>query len=166
MSVASVVAPSARVAQPLDLEEEVLAPPQGISRPLALVDVDEQVVPADDLPVRIPKRKSARLKPPVDAIETSRTHFELERLTGRDRATEEFDDPRKILGMCHAAGSPVLQLLQRLAEVLDDRTVDEFELAPWRKGRDEAWNAVDDEARLAFAFTKLRNTFVQRAWLR
>jgi len=39
----------------------------------AFVDVDEQVVPADNVPVGIPKRKAARLKPAVDAIETSRT---------------------------------------------------------------------------------------------
>jgi len=39
--------------------------------PLALVNVDKQVVPADDVPFRTPKRKSARLKPAVDAIERS-----------------------------------------------------------------------------------------------
>ena len=56
--------------------------------------------------------------------------------------------------MYHAAGSPALQLLQRLAEVLEDRTVDEFELTAGRKGRDQAWNAVHDQARLAFAFAQ------------
>ena len=66
---------------------------------LALVDVDEQVEPADNVPVRIPKRKSARLKPAVDAIEASRTDFELEGFTGRDRMGEALDDAWKILGM-------------------------------------------------------------------
>src|SRR4051794_38881710 len=47
----------------------------------ALVDVDEKVVPADDVPVRVPERKSARLKPAVDTIDTSRPDFELERVT-------------------------------------------------------------------------------------
>src|SRR5688500_5424027 len=57
--------------------------------------------------------------------------------------------------MCHASGSPVLELLQRLAEVLADRTVDEFELTARRKDRDQSWNAVHDQARLAFAFAQL-----------
>ena len=65
--------------------EIALARREGLLGALALVDVDEQVVPADDVPVRIPKRKSARLKPAVDAIETSSAYFELEGLTGRDR---------------------------------------------------------------------------------
>ena len=55
--------------------------PQFLLGPFALVDVDQQVVPADDVPVRIPKRKSAGLKPAVDAIETSSTYFELEGVT-------------------------------------------------------------------------------------
>jgi hypothetical protein len=54
---------------------------EGLLGALALVDIDEQVVPADDMAVRIPKRKSAGLKPAVDAIETSSTYFELEGFT-------------------------------------------------------------------------------------
>src|SRR5688572_26094239 len=53
-----------------------------------------------------------------------------------------------------AARPPVLQLLQRLAEVLEGRTVDEFDLAARRKGCDESWNAVHDQPRLAFAFAQ------------
>src|SRR5688572_9692427 len=57
--------------------------------------------------------------------------------------------------MGHASGSPVLELLQRLAEVLADRTVDEFELTARRKGGDQSWNAVHDQARLAVAFSQV-----------
>src|SRR5687767_12502911 len=56
----------------LDKETKLaLAFAQGFLGTLPLVDVDEQVVPADNVPVRIPKRKAARLKPAVDTIETS-----------------------------------------------------------------------------------------------
>ena len=58
---------------------------QGLLGAFALVNVDEQVVPADDVPVGIAKGKSARPKPVVDAIETSRAQFEIEGVTGRDR---------------------------------------------------------------------------------
>ena len=71
--------------QPRDAVDDqtrfALAFAQGLLGALALVDVDEQVVPADDVAVRIPERKSARLKPAVDAIETSSTYFELEGFT-------------------------------------------------------------------------------------
>ena len=108
--------------------EIALARREGLLGALALVDVDEQVVPADDVPVRIAKRKSARLKPAVDAIERRARYFELEGVTGRDRMREDLDDARKILRMNRAVGPPVLQLLQRLAEVLEDLAVDEFDL--------------------------------------
>src|SRR4029450_11934418 len=56
--------------------------------------------------------------------------------------------------MGHASGSPVLELLERPPEVLDDRTVDEFELTARGKDRDQSRNAVDDQARCAFAFVQ------------
>jgi hypothetical protein len=56
--------------------------------------------------------------------------------------------------MGHGAGRPKLELLQRLAEELSHRAVDEIELTAGRKDRDEPWNAVADQARLAFAFTQ------------
>src|SRR6185295_11903345 len=65
-------------AEQLALREERLTASQRLLRPFALVNVNEQVVPADDVPVRIPKRESAGLKPAVDAIETPSAHFELE----------------------------------------------------------------------------------------
>ena len=54
-----------------------LALPQRLLGAFALVNVDEQVVPVDDTPIRIPKRKSARLKPAIGAIETSSADFDL-----------------------------------------------------------------------------------------
>src|SRR5687768_13368381 len=67
---------------------------------------------------------------------------------------EELDDAWKILRMCRPTGPPALELLQRTAEVLEDLAVDEFDVTGGRKGRDQPWNAVDDQARLAFAFAQ------------
>ena len=58
-----------------------LAASQFLLGVFALVNVDQQVVPADDLTVRVAKRESAGLKPAVDAIETPGAYFELEGVT-------------------------------------------------------------------------------------
>ena len=67
---------------------------------------------------------------------------------------EEFDDAWKVLRMCHAAAPPALELFQRLAEVLEDLSVDEFDLTVGREGRNEPGNAVHDQTRLTFAFAQ------------
>src|SRR6186713_1407306 len=50
-----------------------LALPARFLGALALIDVDDEVVPANDAPARIPKRKSVRLKPAINPIGASKT---------------------------------------------------------------------------------------------
>ena len=50
------------------------------------------------------------------------------------------------------SAAPSLQLLHRFAEVFENPAVGEFDLAACRQGRDEPWNAVHKQARMAFAF--------------
>ena len=50
--------------------------------------------------------------------------------------------------------APLFQLFQRLAAVLDDLSVDGFDLAGRRQDGDQAGNGVHDQARLALAFLK------------
>src|SRR6185436_4274790 len=118
------------------------------------VDVDQQVVPADDVTAGIAKRIPTRLKPAVLTIEASSAYLELERLSFRDRTVEDRDDARKILGMCGVARLPFPQLVQRAAEVLVNLAVDELDLSGRREGRDQPWNAVHDQPRLAFALAQ------------
>src|SRR5262245_41931940 len=54
-----------------------LAFAQSLLAAFQVVDVDEQVIPADDVSVGVAKRKSARLKPAVNAIESSSAYFPL-----------------------------------------------------------------------------------------
>ncbi len=56
--------------------------------------------------------------------------------------------------MCRAAGPPTPELLRRPSEVFEDLAVDDFELTGRRKDRDQSWNAVHDQARLALAFAQ------------
>ena len=75
---------AARLAQSLRFGETTVRLPEPRLGPLSVVDVDEQVVPADDAPL-VREADSAGLKPAVDAIETSSAYFDLEGLTGSDR---------------------------------------------------------------------------------
>src|SRR5262245_6846747 len=56
--------------------------------------------------------------------------------------------------MCHIGGLPLLQPLETPAEVLADLAVDEFDLTSRCQRHDQAGNAVDDQARLAFALAE------------
>ena len=67
---------------------------------------------------------------------------------------EDLDDVRKVLRVNGVARSPLFQLLQRPSGVFEDLVIDEFELAARGQECDQAWNAVDDQARLALAFAQ------------
>src|SRR5262249_31382484 len=59
----------------------LLALAQGFFGALSIVNIDKQVVPADDAPIGGPQRKSARREPAIGTIEASGTEFELEGIT-------------------------------------------------------------------------------------
>ena len=54
-------------------------------------------------------------------------------------------------GWNRVAGPPVLKLLQRRSEVLEELAIDEFELTTGHKDCNQAWDAVDDQARRTLA---------------
>src|SRR4030095_15754428 len=83
---------AAGLAEPLGLSETVVSASELLLGAFALVDVDEQVVPADNLAVRITEGQSAGLEPAVDAIVPSSAHFEVEGLPRRDGVREAFDN--------------------------------------------------------------------------
>src|SRR5262245_55160488 len=75
-----------RTGYPIDCRTQTsFAFAQCVFRALAVVDVNEEVVPPDYTTVRIPERRSAILKPAVDAIEASSPKFDLKGLARRDR---------------------------------------------------------------------------------
>jgi hypothetical protein len=59
---------------------------------------------------------------------------------------EQPDNAWQILGMRDLAGIPVLELLQRQAEVVEQLLIDEFDLAIGRVRRDQSGDAIDSEA--------------------
>src|SRR5262249_49825898 len=119
---------------------------------LSIVDVGEQDVPTDNLSARIAKGKPTDLEPAVDAVKAPDARLEIVGIACTDRLCEALDDARQILRMDRSVRTPFPHLLQRLAAVIDELLVDDGDLTRRRQGRDQTWNGVHDQARLAFAF--------------
>ena len=88
---------------------------------------------------------TARLEPPIGAVGAPEAVLEI--IGGRrfHRLLPCRDDSGKVGGVNGVAGAPLLQLLERPAEVLEDPMIDELDLAAGRHDRDEAGNGVDDQ---------------------
>src|SRR5438132_8781069 len=142
--------------------------PERLLRALSRVDVGMQCVPARDTPVRI-QREPANLKPSVNAIKTSNTHLDVVGNAQRHGSADGLNGARKIVWMNRIAGPPLFQLFQRPATVLEDLSVDGFDLTGRGQGGDQAGNAVHDQPRIALRFAQgffrspaFRNLLLQR----
>src|SRR6266478_3044896 len=129
-----------------ELPELPLVLPEFLLRPLSLVNVRQQHVPAGDTAFRVSRGDSARLEPAVHAIGTPLTELENIRLSGLDRAPPRVDHAREVIRMDGVAGGPILQVLSRLAKIFQELAVEEFDLARGTQGTHEPRNAVDDQA--------------------
>src|SRR6185436_1315654 len=110
------------------------------------MDIGEQNVPADDMPVRTAQREPTNLKPSIDAIEPSDARLEVVGLTGGDRVGKDLNDTREIPGVDGPVRTPLLHRLQRLTAIHDELVVDEVDLARWCQRRHHAWDRIDDQA--------------------
>src|SRR6266446_963995 len=133
-----------------ELPELPLVLPEFLLRPLSLVSVSQQHVPACDTTFRVSRGESARLEPAVHAIGTPLAELKIMRLPGFDRALPRVDHARKVIRMDSVAGGPILQFLGRLAEILQELAVEELDLARGIQGTHEPRNAVDDQAKVLF----------------
>src|SRR5262245_24429296 len=107
------MAPAARVAESLRLEQIGFTPAKLLLRVLARMNVGEQVVPADDLAVGIAKWQAARLEPPVLAIVPSNPVLEFVRLSRIDRVLPGSLDLRQIGRVNGVGRAPSLQFVDR-----------------------------------------------------
>ena len=97
----------------------VLAVAQGLFGALAIVDVDQQVKPAEDAPVRIPQRQANDVEPAVDAVGATMAAFDVVRTAPLVRIQLCGDCPRQVIRVDDVGGLPAFQLLERLAEVVE-----------------------------------------------
>src|SRR5262245_36142868 len=99
---------------------------------LAFVDVSQQVVPADDASIVASKWKAARLKPAVLPIEPAEAVLPVTQQAGFDGALPCRPEAGQVVGMNNASIVPVLQFLERSAEVLEQLAVGVFDFASGR----------------------------------
>src|ERR1700729_339566 len=113
-------------------EQTVFTGQQAFS-PLAILDIVKEEVPASDPAIGIPERQSASVKPPIYAIKPTHAMFHViwnTRLDGNGKGCNRL---RKVLGMNGVAVRPLLQLLGRLAEILQNLAAQKLDLP--RRGR-------------------------------
>src|ERR1700759_2209644 len=70
------------------------------------------------------------------------------------RSPKNFSDTRKVFGMYRIARSPVLHLLKRSAEIIDDLAIEGIKLAVGRHDRNETVYPVDRRAQTSLAVTQ------------
>jgi hypothetical protein len=129
----------------------VLARAQRVLGALAIVDVRDEHVPADDATVDVAKRPGARLKPPVRAVCAAETMLIFEGNSGRDCLCPCGDRARTIVGVNGVTGAPALQVLERPAEVLEHLAVDLLERTLGREDADQAGDCIDEQSKARFA---------------
>src|ERR1700737_3139816 len=110
-----------------------------------------QGIPADDTAFRIPQGESAYMEPTVYAIGPTDTMLNFIGMPGFDRASPRGFHPSEIIRM---NSIPTFQFLKSPAQILEELTVDEFDLTHRCHGTNEAGNAVDDQTQTLFTRTQ------------
>ena len=127
--------------------EVVFARAKRLLHALPVVDVGQQHVPADGTTLRIASGKGACLEPTVHAVRTALAEFEIVGLPCLDRVSPCRDRARQVLGMDRIAHLPILQLRDRLTEVIEELAVEQLDSARGIQGAHKPRDAVDDEAK-------------------
>ena len=127
---------------------------QRILGALPLVDVRQQHAPANDVAACIAKRKAVVLEPTIGAVRSPESLHNLVWAARGDRLCEGLDDVRKVHGVNGVVRAPLFQFLQRSSRVFEDLTIGELDLTARRQERDQAWNAVYEQAGIALAFAQ------------
>ena len=131
-----------------DLVEVALARVNGLLGALPVVDIDQEDVPAGDVPVGVTHGQRAHLEPAIDAIGTAAAMLDIVGGSGPDRARKRGDHARQVIWMHRVAELPRFQLLDRSAKVFQELSVEMFHLTRRSQGRGEPGNAVDDLAEI------------------
>src|SRR5260370_137052 len=87
------------------------------------------------------------MKPTVHAIGSTATSLHITRPPSFDRVPIGVGQARKVIRMEGVARGPILQFLSGLAEILQDLTVEKFDLARCVPCTHKPGNAVDDQTK-------------------
>jgi hypothetical protein len=82
-----------------DQPKTLFARAQGLLDAPPVVNIGNHCAPANDTSIGVPQGSSAGMDPPVNAVCTSRTVFDIIRLPGFDRAAPQADYTLAIIRM-------------------------------------------------------------------
>src|SRR6185295_18423595 len=117
----------------------------------AIVDVVQQYAPPVNGAVGIAKRAAPALKPTIDTVRSLEALLRLEGIADGDRSRDDSDVIRQILGMNGVDRLPLLEVLQRPAEVVQQLAIHDFDLTGPTQQTNETRDVVDDQARILLA---------------
>src|SRR5688572_30139101 len=124
-----------------DRAELVFAPAQPIFGALSIVDVGEEVVPADDASIAVTKWHAEAMEPSEYAVRASNAHIDIERVAGRHGVGFTRRNRRDVVRM-HRDG-PVANLLERASRVAECRLVHMLDLAIRRVHADQTRKTIE-----------------------
>jgi hypothetical protein len=107
----------------------LLALALGIHSTPAIIDVDQQVEPAEDVALRITQRQAKDVVPAVDAVSATVAALDVVRMALLVCLQLSGDCPLEIVRMDDLGGLPAFQLLECLAEVVEGQLIEAFDLA-------------------------------------
>ena len=84
------------------------------------------------------------MEPAVDAISAPMAALDFVWMAGLDRPLPRGDDYWEVIRMNDVGRRPTFQFLERLAEVFQDWSVDDFDFTGRCHDRDQGRNAIDD----------------------
>src|SRR5262249_4509631 len=131
-----------------------LAFAQGLLGALPVIDINQEVEPAKDLPLPIPQRNATDVEPAIDAVSAAMAALDIVRRALSVRIQLRADRPAEVVRVGDVGGLPALQLLECLAEVGEGSLIETFDLACRRCHRDRNRNAVDDQLKIELAPSK------------
>src|SRR5262245_13486549 len=135
---------AARFAQPLGFGETKIGLLDLRLRPLPVVDVCKEEIPAGYRAFRISHWDAAHLEPSENAVRAAATVLNLVNLPCFDRLFARLDYTWEVIGVNDIDQGPILQLFTRFAEVLKGLSVEKLDLAHCARRSHKPGDAVDD----------------------
>src|ERR1700752_2819763 len=113
---------------------------------VAIVDVVQQYAPPVNGAGGIAKRAAPALKPTIDTVRSLEALLRLEGIADGHRSRNDRDVIRQILGMNRVDRLPLLEVLQRPAEVIQQLAIHDFDLTGPTQQTNKARDGAEDPA--------------------
>src|SRR3984885_6534101 len=122
----------------------------------SIVDVSQKHVPSGDVAFRISRRISARLEPSVNTVCPPLAKYDGIRLSRFYRPFPGVDYARKVIRVHGVTHGPILKIFERLPEIFQDLSVEEFNFSGGIQRAHKSRDGVDDSTKPLFTLLKRR----------